>query len=74
MYKTGRICVLHGILGITLFYFSIMQGLALSGINFGDMPIIRGWFGGIVTTFSGGGASLLLRSALFRKNGNGHAN
>lgn len=71
MNKTARVCVIHGMLGITFLYLSLIQGQALAGFDFGDVPILQGWLGGIIPTGAGALAALFLRSALFRKNGNG---
>jgi hypothetical protein len=45
-----RIKVFSGILGMTLVYVSVVQALGLSGVSFGDVPIVQGWEGGLLPT------------------------
>lgn len=50
-------------MGVTFIYISIIQGLALSGISFGDVPILRGWLGGLLPAGSAIVATLFLKAA-----------
>ncbi len=59
-----RAKVFCGMVGVSFLAASVIQGLALSGVNFGDIPIQKDWIGGLLPAGFAIAATLLLKTAL----------